>query len=215
MGKTRSFGYRFIAVLIVLVASLSPLNQASAVLIPVTSTSDPQEKTELSPTAALTEFAGNLQDGENILRGVYVDGVMALRVVQQPADDPAFVSSIAGVATQFDMAARYNTVGLLAHNFAAGSEFGDMQKGDVIYAIYGNGKMDAYRVHAILRYQALSPTSPTSSFVDLESGEKLSATELFNEVYKGDPHLVLQTCIAHGGESSWGRLFVLADPVDE
>ncbi len=42
----------------------------------------------------LTDFSQTVQNGNaKVLRGVYVDDVLALPIVQQPSDSPAFVST--------------------------------------------------------------------------------------------------------------------------
>jgi hypothetical protein len=74
--------------------------------------------------------------------------------------------------------------------------------------------VSGYKVTSIVKFQALSPNSPSSKFVDLSTGDTLSASTLFKQVYGGDPHLVLQTCIAQDNEPSWGRMFVIAEPVE-
>ena len=52
----------------------------------------------------------------------------------------------------------------------------------------------------------------TSKFKNLDTKKLITASELFTNIYtKND--LVLQTCISQSGESSWGRLFVLAKKV--
>ena len=56
--------------------------------------------------------------------------------------------------------------------------------------------------------------NPYSQFKDLETQTSLTAEELFNNVYRGDYHLTLQTCIENNGNSSWGRLFIVASPVE-
>ena len=70
-----------------------------------------------------------------------------------------------------------------------------------------------YRVADIREYQALQPNSATSQFVDILTGEKISATQLFKRVYMGSHHLTLQTCIEQGSVDSWGRMFVIAYPI--
>jgi hypothetical protein len=42
--------------------------------------------------------------------------------------------------------------------------------------------------------------------------EILSAQQMFERAYAGVRHLTFQTCIAARGNSSWGRLFVVATP---
>ncbi|NPV85736.1 MAG: hypothetical protein HPY45_06975 [Anaerolineae bacterium] len=145
--------------------------------------------------------------------GVYVDGVLALRVVQQPPNDPGYVSIRDGEATQFRLAATIaNNIGLLAHNYLAGKQYFNIREGDLIQVVYGDGRVEEFEVTRILQYQALSPDSPTSDFVDLQNGATLSATNLFYEVYGGAYHLTLQTCIARDNDSEWGRLFIIAEP---
>jgi hypothetical protein len=69
-------------------------------------------------------------------------------------------------------------------------------------------------VKQILHYQALSPSSPYSDFLDLDdpNGTRISVETLFYKVYTQNGTLVLQTCIEANGNSSWGRLFVIAVP---
>lgn len=216
MVQKRNFWFNISALVVILTLSVFPFAQTASAAIPVTAgNSDSQSGTQNSSILSMSDFTTAVQDGEDIIRGVYVDDVMALRVVQQPSGKAGFVSSIVGIATQFKMAEQYGTVGLLAHNFASGSLFPDVKEDAVINIIYGNGKVNNYKVTSIVMFQALSPNSATSSFVDLGSGEKLSAGKLFEKIYKGTPHLVLQTCIAKDNEASWGRLFIIAEPVVE
>jgi hypothetical protein len=63
------------------------------------------------------------------------------------------------------------------------------------------------------KYQALSPTSPYSDFLNLTTGERLSAEQVFYKYYTGNPHLTLQTCIQQGDQGSWGRLFIVAQVI--
>ncbi len=191
------------------VSSVFPFSTANAAIIPVTA--DGETNTS-GFSVSYTEFSKSVRDGEDQVRGVYVKDTLALRVMQQPAGKDAFVSSVAGVATQFRMAEQFGTIGLLAHNFAGGSTFSDVEVNDEIYVLYGSEKTEKFIVEKILSYQALSPNSPASNFKDLVTGEVVSASTLFEMVYKGDPHLVMQTCIAQDNELSWGRLFIIAVP---
>ena len=211
MVQKKYFWFTISALLIFMTASVFPVSQTITGTIPVTEDSSTTGQNELvANILPITEFSSSIQDGEDVLRGVYVNQLMALRVVQQPSGKDGFVSSIEGVATQFRLADKYGTVGLLAHNFAAGSYFTDIQAGDVINAIYGNGEINRYKVTKIVKFQALSPNSATSNFIDLSSGDKLSAGKLFQQIYNGESDLVMQTCIAKDGEPSWGRVFILA-----
>jgi hypothetical protein len=63
-----------------------------------------------------------------------------------------------------------------------------------------------------MQFQALQPTSPYSSFRDLDSDETFTAEQVFKQVYTGDRHVTFQTCIAGPESLSWGRLFVIATP---
>ncbi len=194
---------------ITLVSSVLPFSGVNAAIIPVTADG---ENTSTGLSVSYTEFSQSVRDGEDLVRGVFVKDTLALRVMQQPAGKDAFVSSVAGVATQFRMAEQFGTIGLLAHNFAGGSTFSKVAVDDEIYILYGNEKTEKFIVEKILSYQALSPNSPSSDFKDLATGEIITASSLFETVYKGNPHLVMQTCIAQDNELSWGRLFIIAVP---
>jgi hypothetical protein len=163
----------------------------------------------------LQDFAEAIKDGHaDKIKGLYAADVFSLRVIQQPSGKPGFVSPVDGVATQFGMASNNNVTGMLAHNFASGRYFFDLAQGNLIDVVYGDGSIKEYKVETIKKFQALSPKSASSDFVDLETNEKLSASGLYNKMYTGNHHLTLQTCIQEGNEDSWGRLFILAEPVE-
>ncbi|HET9906289.1 MAG TPA: hypothetical protein VFQ23_06600 [Anaerolineales bacterium] len=160
-----------------------------------------------------TEFSQAVRNGtSNLLGGVYVPNVLALPVVQQPAGNFGYVSTNDGQVTQFDMASRYGNVGLLAHNYLSGKEFSHLAVGQEVRLVYGDGKVEYFVVKEILKYQALQPNSPWSSFRDLKDDTVLTAEQMFNRVYAGEHHVTFQTCIYAEGISSWGRLFVVAVP---
>jgi hypothetical protein len=165
---------------------------------------------------SFSEFSRSVRDGSaDLARGVYVPNVMAFPIVQQPSGSPAFLSNEQDKVTQFRMASQYGTTGLLAHNYLAGDSFFDLEVGDEVRLVYGDGKVEYFIVSEILRYQALQPNSPYSSFRSLDKGEVLSAEKMFKRVFSGDGHLTFQTCIEKDGELSWGRLFVIAAPKAE
>jgi hypothetical protein len=151
-------------------------------------------------------------DQAGVLRGVYVPGVLAIPVVQQPVGYPGYVSQNDDEITQFNMAAEVGNVGLLAHNYLSGASFTDLSPGDEVRLIYGDGQVEYFTVKQVLQYQALRPYSPTSEFRDLENGITITAEELFRKVYRGERHITFQTCIEANGNSSWGRLFIIAQP---
>jgi hypothetical protein len=152
-------------------------------------------------------------DNPKQIVGVYVEKVLALRVVQQPPNDSNYVSSVKGVATQFLLVYQVaGNIGLLAHNYLSGELFFNIKIGNIAQLIYGDGRVEEYEVRDYHEYQALSPNSPTSDFIDLATGEKLTAGQLFQRVYTGEHRLVFQTCINRDDNATWGRLFVLSFP---
>ena len=162
---------------------------------------------------ALTTFSSWLKNGKaGLLRGVYVPGVLADGVVQQPAGQGDFVTPRQGYVTQFGAASELGSTGLLAHNYLAGAAFSLMQAGQLIYLVYGDGKTVAFMVTHRLQYQALQPNSPYSNFVDLGNRRSMTASQVFSAAYGHPGAVVFQTCIAANGVDSWGRLFVIAEP---
>ena len=171
---------------------------------------------ELPEGTPLDDFISRVATGNSSqVVGVHVGELFSFPVEQQPADDPAYVSSQSGVVTQFAMASLNGTTGLLAHNNLAGVFFDDLAPGQQIDLIYGDGSVQHFLVTSIFRYQALEPNSPYSDFFDLDNGGPLiSAAQLFSQIYGGENQLVLQTCLSNNGNSSWGRLFVTAIPYE-
>lgn len=169
-------------------------------------------------TAALPSFerfVGAVKNGQpGVVRGVYVPGVLALRVRQQPANNPGYVSAVANVTTQFQYAADYGVTGLLAHNYAAGSTFSALAVGQEVRVVYGDGSVKKYVVTEISKYQALDPNNPYGDLLDLKTGVTNSAGDVFAKMYTGGDHVTFQTCIYQDGNWSWGRLFVVAQPVE-
>ena len=159
------------------------------------------------------DFSKSVRNGEaDTLRGVYVPNVLALPVIQQPADDSYYVSDQNGEATQFSIASQYGNIGLLAHNNLSGKLFSELGPGQEVRLVYGDGRVEYFVVKHILRFQALQPESISSAFRNLDKDETLSAGEMFNRAYVGESRVVFQTCIEAEGSASWGRLFVVAMP---
>ena len=165
-----------------------------------------------SALPVFSEFSTSVQDGRaDLARGVYVPNVLALPIVQQPYG--SFVSNEGGEITQFRMAGKYGTTGLLAHNHLAGASFFNLKVGDDVRLVYGDGKVEYFVVTEILQYQALQPHSPYSSFRNLANEkEVLSVEQMFKRVFFSNGNITFQTCIEKDGELSWGRLFVIAIP---
>jgi hypothetical protein len=193
----------------ILVASMTPqLN-----LIPVSAggsyTPDPDYSIPSLPV-----FIAQVAEGPaEKVAGVYVKDILALPVIQQPANQPGYVSTRPDTITQFSMAEQFGSIGLLAHNFAAGDLFFDLQEGDLVILIHGDGHLQHYQISSTASYQALEPSNPRSAFRELSGDEIIPASELFSRVYAQPGEITFQTCIAMGDIDSWGRYFVHASPV--
>jgi hypothetical protein len=198
---------------IILMAALMG-QSISSPFMPVTG-ADFDTPTSANPANAqtLTEFAASVNNKTSMLTGIYASSTMAFPVVQQPSDNPGYVSTTDGVVTEFAFASQYGSTGILAHNYLAGKDFTSIQNGQHIALVFGNGKVEYYKVTSVLSFQALQPYSPYSNFVDLaDTNRQISATQLFMETYGVANRLVLQTCIDANGIDSWGRLFIIAEP---
>jgi hypothetical protein len=163
--------------------------------------------------ASFDTFVASVSTGDaNQITGIFVDGLLAYNVSGQNGN-PSYVNENENEVTKFALAAEYGTQAFLAHNYLAGGAFFTLTEGQIVTLVYGDGSSADFRIQTTRRFQALSPDSTQSSFVDLESGEKLSNSELFHTVYNSDNSVVLQTCIAQDNVSTWGRLFVIAVPL--
>jgi hypothetical protein len=143
----------------------------------------------LQPPVTLQSFITSVQNGgANTVMGVYVQDVLAQLVAQQPANDYAYISLARDQVTQFSLA-QAPVVGLIAHIELAGNKFSGLTTGQELYLVLGNGRALHYQVSRIASYQAVNPASPTSSFVDLATGQTLSAAKLFALYYLGQDHV--------------------------
>jgi len=205
---------RFFIKTIILITSLCLIFTVGFTPTSVSAMDNADANTAIPDFASFTNSLANGQTG--VLRGLYVKNLMALQVVQQPVGKDSFVTPAQGYATEFRMAASYGNTGMLAHNYLAGKSFFQLSPGQEIQLVYGDKSTKTYVVTQIKRYQALSPDSPTSNFIDLSSGQRLTASRLFSKVYgNGSGNLILQTCIDANQNPSWGRLFVIAQPIDK
>jgi hypothetical protein len=149
---------------------------------------------------------------EGLIVGVFAPNAFAAPVVQQPSNDPVYVSTAEDKITQFRRAQQAGTIGLLAHNYLAGQHFFELSEGEKLYTVNWDGSYQAYQVYAIEDYQALT----LYSFRDVETEKNIDQYSLFDHIYRGDgDKLVLQTCIKKDSDLSWGRRFILAMPVEE
>jgi hypothetical protein len=168
---------------------------------------------EDGPLVSFPGFIASVTDGRaKVVRGVYVPETLALRVMQQPADDPGSVLKMDGVVTQFRPAARNHVVGLLAHNDLAGAAFSGLMIGQEVRLVYGDGRVEYYLVNRLARYQELQPGSQNERYVDLSSNVSYSPQDIFTMFYDGGVHVTFQTCLRQADNASWGRLFVTALP---
>jgi hypothetical protein len=150
---------------------------------------------------------------ERVLRDVSIHDGGSFPVVQQPPGDTNFVSKNDGEVTQFASASQYGNIGLLAHNYLSGKTFSQLHIGEEIQLVYSDGQVETFVVKEILRYKALDPKSPYSSFQNMDNeDEVLTVGQMFDRAYEGGRHVTFQTCISAEGNSSWGRLFIIAAP---
>jgi hypothetical protein len=213
------FLFSIVFLLVSLFLLLNP-QPAQAALTPFENPSGGGQRLGLQTTGEFTEIdlsnfitAADVIEEDQIV-GVVATGVFALPVVQQPVDKPWFVSSTSDTITQFGLASEYGSLGFLAHNTLAGSVFYELQIGQEVRVILGDGDSQRYIVSEILSYQALDPNSPYSVFRPLDGrGKDLTSTDLFNLIYAVPNRVVFQTCLEKNGDHNWGRYFVIAYPV--
>ena len=161
-------------------------------------------------------FADDSNESEhsNDLRELHIKNLVSLQITQQPPQNSNFVTPLPNYVTEFQTASTYGTIGLLAHNFLAGQYFFEILPGQEIELLYSDNQTEKFVVTQVKKYQALSPNSPSSDFTDLTTGEYFTASQLFKKIYKKQTgHLVLQTCIYANQNPTWGRLFIIAEPV--
>lgn len=164
---------------------------------------------------SLNRFVDNLINGQsNSVRGVYVPGFLALPVVQQPSGNTGFVSQKPETATQFQLAARYGVIGLLAHNYLSGSKFYRLVEGLKVTVVNGDGSLQDYQISEVAEYKKVTPGSNWSHYINLDTGERLTTYQVFSLYYQGDHHLTFQTCLEKDGFETWGLRFVVAEPLE-
>ena len=186
-------------------------NMASVIHLPPPTTGSWTSRDHLP---SLWNFIRGIVNGQSqVVRGVYVPGFLALPVVQQPSGNTGFVSGKPQTVTQFQLAARNDVIGLLAHNYLSGKEFYQLVDGLQVMLVMGDGSIKRYKITNQRRYQKLTPGSNWSYYLDLESGEKFSTYQVFNQYYQGEHHLTFQTCLEKDGLETWGIIFIVAEPL--
>lgn len=162
---------------------------------------------------SLDEFIARVSDGTSEVRGVFAPGILSMRVVEQPNGDFLYIDPDAEAATEYSLASDAGSLGLIAHNYSGGAAFHNLEIGQEITLVTGDGQIQRFEVAVINTYQAMSPEDPYSLFIDLATGVQMDSSSVFAANYLEEGTLVLQTCIEKDGEWSWGRLFVIARPL--
>ncbi len=206
-----------------LILTLMGTLSGSLLGIPMTATLNPAVKlfphfnvTKSTTSVSLQDFIRSVSNGDaRSVVGVYLPSIMALPVSQQPHGNAGYVTRDPNQSTQFGLANQYGTVGILAHNDLAGAQFSAIGMNQYAIVVFGDGHVEYFVVEEVQNYQALSPTSTFSDFINLDnSSERLSASDLFNRIYAPGNRLVFQTCIDAHGDPSWGRMFIIASPAN-
>jgi hypothetical protein len=163
----------------------------------------------------MVEFLERISPAEpDQVVGVFSPDRLALLVEQQPPNHSLYVTDKAGYATQFSRPARYDVIGLLAHNTHSGILFYELDLGSPVYLAFGDGAVSLYRVEDIQDFQKLEPWNSRSDYVELSSGQVLGTNAVYDRFYRNGHHLILQTCLEFEGDFNWGVRFILARPVD-
>jgi len=166
--------------------------------------------------SGLTAIIDSDEDERNSpLREIDIVNLISFQIVQQPTGNSNFVTPLPNYVTAYQKASKYGTIGLLAHNYLAGRYFFQILPGQEIELVYDDNQTDKFVVTEIQQYQALSPDSPSSDFIDLDTGNFFTTSKLFRKIYIGQAdRLVLQTCIYADQNTTWGRLFIIAEPIE-
>jgi hypothetical protein len=202
----------FTALLILISVAVVPLHVNAQIPVSGDLGIGPSSALPANP-ASLEDFIQQVKNGSaQEITGLYVRDLFSYPVIQQPVNQPAYVSGTADRVTQFEMASAFGSLGFVAHNTLAGMMFPEIKTGYLISVIYGDGHFTRYQVKQIRRLQAVQPTNPYSAFIDLANQQSLSVEDLFYQTYGVKDQLILQTCISYQGVESWGRLFIVAVP---
>lgn len=162
------------------------------------------------------DFIQSVTNGQaGTVTGLFAPGEYAIPVVQQPGGNPDYISDRNGTVTQYQRPSQYGVTALLAHNTLSGQLFFHLKASQELDLVYGDGRVARFSITSVQSYQALTPDSTSSDFIDLNgpNQSQLTHTQLFDRVYTTTGQLVLQTCIAANGNPTWGRLFVIATPL--
>jgi hypothetical protein len=175
----------------------------------------PSPKTRPFISPGFAHFIRLVKNGQaGVLRGIYVENILALHVVQQPDKEWTYVSGEAGNATEFQNASKNGIIGLLAHNFLSGGLFYNLKPGEQMGVVYGDGAVRYYRISGAYQFKKVDPDDLSSKLIDQSTGSVISSGQVFERFYDGMDHVTLQTCLEKDGLSTWGLYFVVALPVN-
>ncbi len=154
------------------------------------------------------------------------DNIGVVRIVQQPEGDNGYVNSNLNVLTQFWLAQEFGVIGLLGHNWSGGALFYNLEEGEKFTITTNTDQQFIYQVEDALCFQAITPESKYSDFVQVGKnlepiGNVLPVEDIFKIIYfggsisgKDNQNFVGQTCITKDGNAAWGRLFIRAKRVN-
>ena len=200
-----------VSLLILVSVAVVPIQASAQIAVTGGSSTGSSSPVTITPNLAL--FIEQVRNGSaEQTTGLYIENLFSFPVIQQPSDQPAYVSPNANMVTQFRSASAFGSLGFIAHNTLAGIKFPEIKNGDLISVVYGDGHYTQYQVIQIRRLQAVQPNNPYSSFIDLSNNQMLTVQEVFYQTYGVSNQLILQTCISSQGLDTWGRLFVIAVP---
>lgn len=119
------------------------------------------------------------------------------------------VPNQANIVGQYEFAKQNGNIGLIAHNYLAGSSFGWINYGDEVRVTTTSGSVEYYVVYNIMKFKATDANNFSKPFIDQNTGQTISAKEVFDKAYKSGM-VTFQTCISGGGSSTWGILIIQA-----
>ena len=176
-------------------------SKALLFVLPMTGGQDSfQINTEIKPAQVAAAKASQ----EIIAVHVEVWDVLDHGVVQSGHEAP--LSELIG---QFDVAARRQNIGLIAHNHLSGGKFFRLWPGMLVRATLADGSSQLFEIYSLSSYQASNPNDYSQPFVDLATGDSLRPIELFDRAYRPN-ELTFQTCIEVDGVPTWGVFFAHA-----
>ncbi len=97
----------------------------------------PPDDVKIDPLVELISTVVNGQADQVV--GVYSTDTLGMPVVQQPIGESAYINNTENTITQFAAAASFGSIGLLAHNTKAGSQFYNLEIGQEVVIVNGDG----------------------------------------------------------------------------